>query len=156
MNEIRVEDVASYAVPCPKCGYDLRGHADHTRCPECGSEVHVSAAINESNRWIDLRQVDCWSIAVLQVSGGAAAVITLIAIRLGHYVALLLGLMAGLCLATATFWFLAIAPATVGRTRRPLIRSLGGERLRTIHRLLWLDALLIGGVPVLLVMLAGL
>ncbi|HSI34931.1 MAG: hypothetical protein ACAI43_27060 [Phycisphaerae bacterium] len=28
---------------CPKCGYDLRGHAAGARCPECGTGVAVDA-----------------------------------------------------------------------------------------------------------------
>lgn len=31
-----------YSEFCPKCGYDLSGHAGDANCPECGSEVYAS------------------------------------------------------------------------------------------------------------------
>ncbi len=141
------------AAPCPNCGYDLRGHPDPARCPECGKEVHVSETRVWATRWIDLRLLDLWSIGVLQTTGGVALVITLIAIRRGHYVALILGLMAGLCVSTATLWFLALAPGVLLWRRRPLMRALGSARFAPLWRWLLLDAALITLVPVLFVLL---
>lgn len=155
MPETDTTTVLPTAVPCPKCGYDLRGHPDRVRCPECGTDVQVSTAIEEATRWLDLRLLDLWSIGVLQATGGAAVFVTLIAIRQGHYVALLLGLMAGLCVSTATLWFLAVAPAIVLRSRRPFIRMLGLEHLGKLRRWLLMDAALVVLVPLLFVILTG-
>lgn len=35
-------DAESKPVPCPECGYDLRGHGDAGRCPECGRTITES------------------------------------------------------------------------------------------------------------------
>lgn len=155
MPEADTTTVLPSAAPCPKCGYDLRGHPDRVRCPECGTDVQVSTAIEEATRWLDLRLLDLWSIAVLQATGGAAVLVTLIAIRQGHYVALLLGLMAGLCASTATLWFLAVAPAIILRSRRPFIRTLGLEHLGKLRRWLLMDAALVVLVPLLFAILTG-
>ncbi len=57
-------------VPCPQCGYDLRGHPDRARCPECGLHVQMSVAFATANRWVDLRLLDLWSVFVLAAAGG--------------------------------------------------------------------------------------
>lgn len=131
--------------PCPRCGYDLRGHLDPTRCPECGCNVHVGAAIGDMCRWVDLRLLDLWSIAVLMVVGGAAMALALLAIRQGHYVALMLGLLAGLCMSVAAMWFLAICAALAVRVRCPTIRTVGRGSRRSLWRWMLADGLLIAG-----------
>lgn len=155
MPDARPGDSEVDAAPCPICGYDLRGHPDPARCPECGNEVHVGPAISQATRWVDLRLLDLWSIAVLQTTGGLAEVATLLAIRQGHYVALLVGLMAGLCVSTATVWFVALLPGIVVHSRRPLMRTLHGARLGELQRWLAVDALLIVAVPVLFMILTS-
>lgn len=112
-------------------------------------------AISDATRWVDLRLLDLWSIGVLQITGGLAEAVTLIAIRQGHYVALLVGLMAGLCISTATVWFVALLPGIVVRSRRPLMRTLHGARLGELWRWLVVDALLIVAVPVLFMILTN-
>ncbi len=38
------ESLARPAVPCPDCGFDLRGTpSDAQRCPECGTDLHRKA-----------------------------------------------------------------------------------------------------------------
>lgn len=140
MGDIRSNPVPPGAVPCPHCGYDLRGHTDETVCPECGRSVHVSLARSDAFRWIDMRLLDLWSIGVVQTVGCAAGLLSLLAIRRGHYVALLLGMMAGLCMSAASLWFVALVPAIVLRTRRPAMRVLGLRRLRPLFLWCVLDA----------------
>lgn len=94
--------------------------------------------------------LDLWTIGALQMIGGLGAVFTVVSIRRGHYAALLIGLMAGLCVVTATIWFLAIAPSTFLTRRRPAIQALGHARRLSLRRWLIWDALLIGGLPALL------
>ena len=110
-----MEPSAEHAVrpstmPCPNCGYDLRGHPSITRCSECGQRVTVDATIARTIRWVDLRLLDLWSIAIVQGAGCAAGLLSLLAIRSGHYSALILGLAAELALCVATLWFLALTP----------------------------------------------
>lgn len=33
------ESLSKPAVPCPKCGFDLRGRTKCTKCPECGTPL---------------------------------------------------------------------------------------------------------------------
>ena len=146
--------VQTELAPCPHCAYDLRGHPDSTRCPECGRLVVVSAAIGEVARWLDVRLLDLWSISVLQTVGFAAALLTHVAIRGGHYVALVLGLYAMICISVATTWFLAVSPGIVRRSRRPFVRSLRLRRVSQVRRWAVVDACLIVAAPLLIYLLA--
>ena len=140
-------------IPCPGCGYDLRGHPEDTRCPECGREVHVSAAFSQSNRWADLRLLDLWSIGVLQTVGSVCTLVSLLAIARGQYVAMPLGLAAGLYVATATLWYVAILVDVLVRCRRPGFRLLSAARRRELVRWVIADAVLVALLPALVLIL---
>ena len=58
---------------CPTCGYDLAGHDEHPRCPECGSAAREHS-VREAGFFRTLRR----SIAGLVVTGAIA--IALVAI----------------------------------------------------------------------------
>ena len=82
------------------------------------------------------------------------AVASMIAVRQGLYVALLLGLMAGICVATASLWFLALGPAAFLRSGRPFMQLLGTRRLRRLRVWCLMDGVLVLVLPLLLVILA--
>ena len=147
------DDLPSTAAPCPDCGYDLRGHADSTRCPECGTQVEVGEAAFQAIRWFDFRLLDLWSIGVLQITGCVTTVLSLVAIRHGAAFAVILGLLAFLCFSAGSVWFLAIGPAIVIRLRRPFMRAAAGARLRPLLRWCLADALLVALGPILLTVL---
>lgn len=146
---------APYA-PCPRCGYDLRGHAVPTCCPECGSAVDVSASMGSASRWADERLLDLWSIGVLQMSGGVMLIVSVLATYRGHYLAVLLGMVSGLCVAVATIWYVAMAPGTLLQLRRPTVRALRRDRVNLVWRWFLFDGALVGIFPVSLVLLAKL
>lgn len=107
----------------------------------------------EASRWVDLKLLDLWSIALLQVVGGLAAGATLIAIHLGHYVALLLGLMAALCISSATVWFLGLVPGILWRCRRPLESTVAARRIAKMRWFLLIDGALVVAVPAIFTIL---
>ncbi len=147
MSEPSTRDVSALAMPCPKCAYDLRGHATSTKCPECGTLVEVGSAIAQAVHWFDLRLLDLWSIGVLQGSGCAAAILTLLAVRRGNHVALILGMTALVTLCVATLWFAALSPGILLRLWRPFFQVVG---IRQRRRLLWwwiTDAMLVALAP---------
>lgn len=139
--------------PCPNCAYDLRGHSVVTRCPECGAEVEVGQAIEKTVRWIDVRLLDLWSICVLQIAGNVVAIPTIMAIRQGQYAALILGMMAMVCVSVATIWLLAISPGILLRYRRPFVRRIGADRMRRLIRWWCADAALAALQPLAFAML---
>lgn len=112
-------------------------------------QVEAGAAAIEASRWLDLRLLDLWSIGVLQTTGCAATVLSILAIRQGLEFAFILGMLATLCASVATVWFLAIAPALVLRLRRPFMRLAAGARWRAL--ILWCaaDAILVAIEPIL-------
>ncbi|MFQ5495708.1 MAG: hypothetical protein ACE5EX_10050 [Phycisphaerae bacterium] len=150
----RSSAVSARAMPCPRCGYDLRGHGDPTRCPECGRTVSFSAAASRSARWIDGRLLDLWSVAVLQGSGCLAGGITILAIWQGHYIAVMLGLMAAVMMAGASMWFIGLAASILVRSRRPFMRTLWPLQIRRLARLCVMDAILVAVAPAEVMVLA--
>lgn len=120
--------------PCPNCGYDLRGHPDHTVCPECGREVVVSAANAEMNRWADTRLLDLWSISVLQLIGGVCLTVSMFAVSRGQYVAVLLGLTASLYVIGAASWLVVVLASIGIRSRRVAYHALGRKRWHEVLR----------------------
>jgi len=147
-------DTSGERVPCPQCGYDLRGHPDRTRCPECGLNVQMSVAFGKANRWVDLRLLDLWSVFVLAAVGVLCLVIGLAAIKKGQYVALLLVLAAGLNLITASLWFFALLPSFLTRRFRRHYRLISSRSRRKVLGWLLLDALLLS-LAVLLLVVGG-
>ena len=101
-----IDDDSSF--PCPRCGYDLRAHPDHARCPECGRAVTQSAVLGAISHWVDRKLLDLWSIAVLQSTGLFCMVVAILAVRAGQYVAVGLGLAASFHLVVATCWYLVL------------------------------------------------
>lgn len=128
--------------PCPACGYDLRGHGDETRCPECGRDVHVSAAISESVVWADRRLLDLWSIAVLHVFGTICGSTSLAAIWMGQHVAAILGLASVVYVTSASVWFLTVLVGWVERIRAHKLYAVGGRRRERLRNWLAIDAAL--------------
>ena len=142
MHRPSINEVLTTETPCPNCAYDLRGHSVVTRCPECGAEVEVGQAIAETIRWIDVRLLDLWSICVLQITGNVVAIPTIMAIRHGQYAALILGMMAMVCVSAATIWFLALTPGILLRYQRPFVHRIGADRMRRLIRWWCVDAAL--------------
>ena len=152
MDEPTEPSVRPSATPCPNCGYDLRGHPSIARCSECGEHVAVDAALARTIRWVDLRLLDLWSIAIVQSAGCVAGVLSLLAIRGGHYSALILGMAAELALCVATLWFAALTPGIFLRLRSPIIRALKTQQARRLRCWWVFDAALIAVPPSILIL----
>jgi hypothetical protein len=118
--------------------------------------VQIGAVSIEASRWFDLRLLDFWSIAVLQAVGCAATALSVFAVRQGQAVALILGMLAMLCVTVATFWFVAIGPALLWRLRRPFMRAVAGRRIRPLIQWCVADSLLVAFGPVLYLILGRL
>lgn len=149
----RMDHELDRAVPCPVCGYDLRGHAAVARCPECGRGVHAVASMAQASRWVDMRLLDLWSIGVLQMIGSVCAALSVLAIRHGAYVAVVLAMAGGMYVATASVWYIVSMPLVVVRMRRPAYRSIARVRRVRVWRWLIVDGGLVSLVPLLLALL---
>ena len=116
--------------------------------------VHVGEEMTRASRWLDTCLIDLWSIAVLQSTGVVAGSIALFAIHQGQYYALILALMALLCVSLATSWFFALQPGLAKRSRQAHVRACGAHRVRTVQKWWALDAALVIVVPALITLLA--
>ena len=134
---------------CPTCGYDLRGHADPTTCPECGAHAAVSAARIGARigavRWIDTRLLDLWSIALLQAVGTLSSFVGLAATRAGQYVALVLGLVGLVYTACATVWFVACAIGFALRAGQPAMQMVAPDHRARLTRWMLIDVCIVLG-----------
>lgn len=146
-------EVALAAVPCPQCGYDLRGHPDQTRCPECGSDVLASASMARINQWADIALLDLWSICLLLAIGSITLAASLIAITHGQYVAVLLVMTSSVYLCIGLLWYGFKLVSFIGRAKTPPFQMLKIERRRKIRRWLTADFLLLVAVLLLGVLL---
>ncbi len=134
-----VEETAGRAI-CPGCGYDLRGHPDDARCPECGQTVSVSDTFRTINQWADRKLLDLWSVFVLQAIGSVAAAFSLLAVARGQYVALVLALAAGLYIGAGLLWYLFLLASLVRRARSHTFALLKKPRRRQLRRWTLLNA----------------
>ena len=135
----------AHAVPCPVCAYDLRGHPDQTRCPECGQEFQAGEATLLECRWVDRSLVDLWAISVLKVVGSFAALISAIAIARGQSLAILLGVVAFAYLAASALWYAVALLVTVAHYRRAAYASVDVARRASMRNWMCIDGLLILG-----------
>lgn len=51
-------------VPCPACGYDLRGTIDAERCPECGATIYAIELSERRRRQAESLADDCRYMAL--------------------------------------------------------------------------------------------
>lgn len=51
-------------IPCPTCGYDLRGTIDAERCPECGNKLFPFELTERRNLQADALADDCRHMAL--------------------------------------------------------------------------------------------
>ncbi len=125
---------------CPGCGYDLRGHPDDTRCPECGLTVSISATSTQINQWADRRLLDLWSAFLLQTIGAVCTAFGLLAVARGQYVALMLELPGVLYVGSGLLWYLVLLVSVVRRMRSHAFKMLRASRRRQLMSWLLLNA----------------
>lgn len=75
---------AARPMPCPQCGYDLRGHAREGtfRCPECGTETSIEVMREWERRRTEWRPVDT-ALVLCGIVPGVVTTLTLLAGTLG-------------------------------------------------------------------------
>ena len=146
-----IDDDSSF--PCPRCGYDLRAHPDHARCPECGHAVTQSAVLGAISHWVDRKLLDLWSIAVLQSTGLFCMVVAILAVRAGQYVAVGLGLAASFHLVVATCWYLVLLVQILRRLRARSLHRIPRDRRRNLWGWYLLDSVLVAALPLVLFVL---
>lgn len=142
--------IAGLSLFCPSCGYDQRGLAVGTPCPECGGDCTPAVVLGAVNRWAEGALLDLWSIGVFQSVGAACALLAVVGLRRTEPAAMLLFITAGLYMPASAIWFVIVLVGYFRRRVTPVLRNISVQRRRRIRNWLISDALLIAFPPMVL------